>query len=239
MMIWLSLIVLLLRLLTALCCLLLYRYYYCSFFNELRNTCLSLLLDENKSSILNSNFLLPSSFYYFSPKQLVRLLFGRRPNRVIKFACFDSKLQWARNTCERKQLFKSSKATRMSAARCVTTQHLCALQYVPQLTHANKSAIENKRIEKARYTEWKKLLNNLNFPFWKLLSSQHTAWMFLPRTIGTGHCPFSLYRLFSAGNALYQECDNIFALSFWELIKMSRKLLRSFMRQIRVTLNEV
>ena len=29
--------------------------------------------------------------------------FGRRPNRVIEFACFDSKLQLARNTCERKQ----------------------------------------------------------------------------------------------------------------------------------------
>ena len=30
-------------------------------------------------------------------------LFGRRPNRVIEFACFNSKLQQARNTCERKQ----------------------------------------------------------------------------------------------------------------------------------------
>ena len=29
--------------------------------------------------------------------------FGRRLNRVIEFACFDSKLQLARNTCERKQ----------------------------------------------------------------------------------------------------------------------------------------
>ena len=100
---------------------LLYRYYYFSFFNELGSTCLSLLLDEKKSSILNRNFLLPS--YYFSPKQLVRLLFGLRSNKVIKFACFDSKLQWARNTCERKQLFKTSQAKRMSAARCVTTQH--------------------------------------------------------------------------------------------------------------------
>ena len=26
----------------------------------------------------------------------------RRPNRVIEIVCFDSKLQWARNTCERK-----------------------------------------------------------------------------------------------------------------------------------------
>ena len=31
------------------------------------------------------------------------LLSGRRPNRVIDIACFDSKLQQARNTCERKQ----------------------------------------------------------------------------------------------------------------------------------------
>ena len=30
-------------------------------------------------------------------------LFGRRPNRVIEFVCFDSKLQKARSTCERKQ----------------------------------------------------------------------------------------------------------------------------------------
>ena len=30
-------------------------------------------------------------------------LLGRRPNRVIKIACFDSKLQFARNTCELKQ----------------------------------------------------------------------------------------------------------------------------------------
>ena len=118
---------------------LLYRYYYYfSFFDELGSTCLSLPLDENKSSILNSNFLLPSSFYYLSPKQFLRLLFGRRRNRVIKFACFDPKLQWARNTCERKQLFKTSQATRMSAARCVTTQHLCALQYVPQLTRGKQ-----------------------------------------------------------------------------------------------------
>ena len=30
-------------------------------------------------------------------------LFGRRPDRVIEMACFDSKLQKARNTSERKQ----------------------------------------------------------------------------------------------------------------------------------------
>ena len=30
-------------------------------------------------------------------------LFGRRPDRVIENACFDSKLQYSRNTCERKQ----------------------------------------------------------------------------------------------------------------------------------------
>ena len=35
-----------------------------------------------------------------------------------------------------------------------------------------------------------------------------------PRTIGTGHCPLLLYRLLIAGNALYQEFENIFALSF-------------------------
>ena len=54
-------------------------------------------------------------------------LFGRRPDRVIEMACFDSKLQKARNTSERKQAKETSQATRMSAARCVTIQHLSSL----------------------------------------------------------------------------------------------------------------
>ena len=32
-----------------------------------------------------------------------KLLFGRGPNRVIETACFDAKVQQARNTCSRKQ----------------------------------------------------------------------------------------------------------------------------------------
>ena len=46
-------------------------------------------------------------------------LFGRRSNRVIEFACFDSKLQQARNTCERKksQVYKPSDASLFQAFR--------------------------------------------------------------------------------------------------------------------------
>ena len=57
------------------------------------------------------------------------LLFGRGPNRVIEMACFDSK-SGGRHAIR-------SDATSMSAARCVTTQHLSSLH----ASHGKKSAV--------------------------------------------------------------------------------------------------
>ena len=45
-------------------------------------------------------------------------LFGRRPSRLIEFACFDSKLQWARYTCERKQAKGRECLPRKRLAQC-------------------------------------------------------------------------------------------------------------------------
>ena len=56
------------------------------------------------------------------------LLFGRRPSRVIEFACFDSKLQLARNTCERKQ----DKRHNVCRALCHNTTFIF-VTYVPQI----------------------------------------------------------------------------------------------------------
>ena len=67
------------------------------------------------------------------------LLFGRGPNRVIEMACFDSK-SGSRHAIRRD-------ATTMSAARCVTIQHLSSL-------HAS----HGKKIGSTSHTERNKLL---------------------------------------------------------------------------------
>ena len=64
---------------------------------------------------------------------------SRRPNRVIEFACFDSKLQWERSTCELKQPKR-----RECLPRAVSNTAFIFVTKDPQITQASKSAIEDK-----------------------------------------------------------------------------------------------
>ena len=69
------------------------------------------------------------------------LLFGRRPNKVIEIACFDSKLQQARNTCERKQ------AKRCDQNVCRVMCHDTAIilvTFVPQTRHGKQIGNRNQ-----------------------------------------------------------------------------------------------
>ena len=69
------------------------------------------------------------------------LLFGRSPNRVIEFACFDSKIQLARNT------FKSKQAKRREYLPRAVSQNNIYLRFIRPTDNAsttNKFAIENK-----------------------------------------------------------------------------------------------
>ena len=48
--------------------------------------------------------------------------------------------------------------------------------YIPQVKHSKQICNRKQTLGKRRYNEWNKLLNNLNFPFGKKMSSQHMAW---------------------------------------------------------------
>ena len=61
------------------------------------------------------------------------LLFGRRPNRVIEFACFDSKLQLARNT------YKSKQAKRREYLPRAVSQNSIYLRFIRPTDNARQT----------------------------------------------------------------------------------------------------
>ena len=69
---------------------------------------------------------------------------SRRPNRVIEFACFDSKLQWERSTCELKQPKR-----RECLPRAVSNTAFIFVTKDPQIT-------QDKQIRNRKQTVWKK-----------------------------------------------------------------------------------
>ena len=87
-------------------------------------------------------------------------------------------------------------------------------------------------------------LNNLNFPFVNQLSSQHTSWMFFLRTIGIGHCLFSLYRPFIASKDMSPQ-RTIFCTEKINLYILSLRYFLSyletgrFLRNLKVNLSKI
>ena len=91
--------------------------------------------------------------------------------------------------------------------------------------------IENKCVEKTRYTERYKLLNNLNFFFGKL-SFQHMALNIYALHHRYLALPFSLYRLFIASKLMpsqrtfFLSCNDVITLDF-RLLKHDSIIVKS------------
>ena len=83
-----------------------------------------LILAQPRDSRRKPTLLMRALHSHFRAVLRLSILFGRHgPNRVIEFACFDSKLQWARNTCESKQ------AKRRECLLRGVSQHSIYLQF--------------------------------------------------------------------------------------------------------------
>ena len=118
-------------------------------------------------------------------------------NRVTEFACFDSKLQWARNTCEPKQ----AKRRDVCCALCHNTAFIF-VTYDPQITHGKQIGNRKQTFWKNKVHWVKQTIKWFKFSLWKIIVlAAHGV----------------------NGLAYYQEFDNIFALSCRAPKKMSRK----------------
>ena len=99
----------------------------------------------------------PSLFPYYLGA--VQIEYGRGPNRVIKFPCFDSKLQQARNTCERKQ------AKRRECLPRSVSQHSIYLQ----ITHGKQICNRKQTFWKNRVHWVKQIIKQFKFSLWKII----------------------------------------------------------------------
>ena len=82
-------------------------------------------------------------------------LFGRRPDRVIENACFDSKLQYSRNTCERKQ------AKRREFLLCGVSRH----SMYPCHIHIKDNARQTNRKQKTNILKKQGIPSETNYHY--------------------------------------------------------------------------
>ena len=83
----------------------------------------------------------------------LNLIIWASPNSVIEFACFDSKLQQARNACERKQ------AKRRECLPRAVPEHGIYLFY----TRPTDNARQTNRQQKTNFLEKQGTLNETNY----------------------------------------------------------------------------